>query len=785
MAISTEDQTKLLKVVAGLFNAAPGATFLPDLEAFIDSGGTHKNLARELAGNPIFTDGVMGSATTSAEQAAILAGNFGLTADSVDGSPATLAITFFTNGIAEGTDIGDLVWEAVLFLADADLAPEFAPTALLLDNKAAVSAAYSAAKGSSSLTDLQASLSGVTGDAVLTEAEIAALVDAAPGTPVVDPGLTLTEIAANAAYAEILLPADATAGEIATAAALTLTTAEAAIADGATQAEIDAELAILIEEGADDVAAAEAAAIRAQIVALSEANTAVSEFLATLDDDADINTSDDDISTTTAEQTIHYDATVTDYEAVVTVSQADVANDTDVSAAAKLSLQEDANAVTLTTAELAVTTATTALTAVPGLSAANTALIAANAATVAADAAAIVTQGALAGSSVDAVIVADGQAEVSGTVAGIGDGVVTIDTDANADFASQTGLILTEVLALNGPATMVPVAQTGAVTAAEIAFVEAQQALFTDFVAAYNDDRTADLAAAAALTAEEAANEAVQALDPSAPNITLAATLATALAAAKAGDTENDGGTAVTVTGSTIVVAADGGITATVEGVANASVATNIAGTITIDAAFTTPDAVITALIAASQALEDGQNDLLQLSPLADTLATAVAGVVAAELTISTLADAADALAASTVINDTVVALELAASEAATALVGEQELIDAPGITLGANTIAMISNLIATDVATVTDFNVATDSLFFGDTYTVNTGELTTGNNAVLEMFITEGTTAADSLITFETSAFGSDSVSDFFTVELTGVAVDDIAITSGLIVGA
>ncbi len=149
MAISTEDQTKLLKVVTGLFNAAPGTGFLPDLESFIENGGTQQALARELAVTTIFTDTLSG-ATTSAEQAAILAGNFGLTADDVAGSAATQAIDFFTNGIDAGTNIGDLVYEGVMFLSDNPPA-EFTEIATLLNNKAAVAAAYSKVKGSTDI----------------------------------------------------------------------------------------------------------------------------------------------------------------------------------------------------------------------------------------------------------------------------------------------------------------------------------------------------------------------------------------------------------------------------------------------------------------------------------------------------------------------------------------------------------------------------------------------------------------------------------------------------------
>jgi len=179
MAISSDDKTKLLKVVVGLFNAAPGNFYLPQLETAVENGMSISDLAQVLALKPIFTGGVMGSATTSAEQAAILAANFGLTADDVEGSPASKAIAYFTNGIDNGVNIGTLVYNAVVFLANQPADSEFASVATLLENKALVSATYSASLGGTDLATLQNVLSAVTGDAPYTEEDVTqALADA-------------------------------------------------------------------------------------------------------------------------------------------------------------------------------------------------------------------------------------------------------------------------------------------------------------------------------------------------------------------------------------------------------------------------------------------------------------------------------------------------------------------------------------------------------------------------------------------------------------------------------
>ncbi len=176
MAISSAEKTKLLKVVVGLFNAAPGHAYLPVLEEVIEDGMSIRELAQVLVTKSIFTDGVMGGVNSAAAQAEVLAGHFGLTADGVEGSAASQAIEYFTAGIEGGANIGDLVTDAVEFLARNDLPAEFAETATLLANKVAVAAAYSAVESNDStdLADLQVVLQDprITGAASLTQAEI-------------------------------------------------------------------------------------------------------------------------------------------------------------------------------------------------------------------------------------------------------------------------------------------------------------------------------------------------------------------------------------------------------------------------------------------------------------------------------------------------------------------------------------------------------------------------------------------------------------------------------------
>ncbi|SET22820.1 hypothetical protein SAMN05216326_11625 [Nitrosomonas marina] len=186
MAISSEDQTKLLKGVIGLFDAAAGKEINAQLENAVDNGLSIPEVLNILTTKTEFTDGVMGSASTSAEQAAVLAGNFGLTADGVEGSPATLAINHFEAGIDGGTEIGTLVYQAVVYLMQPELPAEFAETAQLLENKAAVAKAYNAEASSSDLATMQAVLDDplITGSGPISQDDIdQVLANAGVGIP--------------------------------------------------------------------------------------------------------------------------------------------------------------------------------------------------------------------------------------------------------------------------------------------------------------------------------------------------------------------------------------------------------------------------------------------------------------------------------------------------------------------------------------------------------------------------------------------------------------------------
>lgn len=178
MAITAAQQTSILKIVAGLFNAAPGATYLTSFANYMAlPGATSLGLANALAADAAFTNGVMGGQVTVAAQVAKLMANFGLTyaAAPVAGTADGDAQAFFTGQINAGVGFGQIVDSAVTFLdgisakqaaGTALTAAEtiYATTAQTLQNKALVAEHYSATLGTASgtLASLQTVLSGVT-----------------------------------------------------------------------------------------------------------------------------------------------------------------------------------------------------------------------------------------------------------------------------------------------------------------------------------------------------------------------------------------------------------------------------------------------------------------------------------------------------------------------------------------------------------------------------------------------------------------------------------------------
>lgn len=172
MAITSTQQTDILKIVAGLFNAAPGGSNLSELAKLVEGGMTISQLSDALAGNTLFTNGILAGKVTVDDQVSVLLKNFGLTADTDAASAGSQAKAYFTDQIEKGVGFGKIVFDSVTFLSTTtDTA--FSTAKTLLDNKALVAAAYSKTKSASDLDTLQKALSNVTGTAPYTDTDVA------------------------------------------------------------------------------------------------------------------------------------------------------------------------------------------------------------------------------------------------------------------------------------------------------------------------------------------------------------------------------------------------------------------------------------------------------------------------------------------------------------------------------------------------------------------------------------------------------------------------------------
>jgi len=172
--ITSTQQTEILKVVAGLFNAAPGGIYLTEMANLVGGGMTISQLADALAAHTLFTNTIMAGKVTTEAQVEVLMNNFGLVADSDPASAGSQAHEYFHQQIEAGVGFGQIVYDAVTFLSTTtDTA--FTTTATLLANKALVAEAYSKTSSSTDLSALQNVLSNVSGAAPYTAADVAAV----------------------------------------------------------------------------------------------------------------------------------------------------------------------------------------------------------------------------------------------------------------------------------------------------------------------------------------------------------------------------------------------------------------------------------------------------------------------------------------------------------------------------------------------------------------------------------------------------------------------------------
>lgn len=174
MAITTTERDAIIKLVIGMFNAAPGATYLSTITTIFEANGHNMTaLAQTLS-------------TTSAFQS--LYPNFQTTSEFVTSFLTKLglqtnqtAIDYVTAQVNAGVNKGEIILNAITILDKIDPAVggQIGAAAGALDNKAAVATYYTVDKNgtSTNLSTLQTVIAGVT-DSATTVTTAKASIDA-------------------------------------------------------------------------------------------------------------------------------------------------------------------------------------------------------------------------------------------------------------------------------------------------------------------------------------------------------------------------------------------------------------------------------------------------------------------------------------------------------------------------------------------------------------------------------------------------------------------------------
>lgn len=187
MAITTQERTNILKLTAGLFNAAPGANNLADFVSVYEANGHNLQALALTLGNSGPFNTMYPSYQTASEFAAKFLATLGLQGNAE-------AVDFITAKFNAGEAKAQIMYDALVAI-NGTSSPDFAGAKAILANKAAVAEYYSVTLGASSdsLEALQGTLNGVTADA----ASVDAANQANAGGGGVGGGFTLTQLEDN------------------------------------------------------------------------------------------------------------------------------------------------------------------------------------------------------------------------------------------------------------------------------------------------------------------------------------------------------------------------------------------------------------------------------------------------------------------------------------------------------------------------------------------------------------------------------------------------------------
>ena len=174
--VTTQERTNILKLVAGMFNAAPGATYLNEFtNAFVDLNKDLGALANALGQTGAFQS-LYPSFLTADEFANKFLDTLGLKAN-------TEAQDWVKAKVNAGESFASVIFQALVAI-EASTDEQFKAARDQLANKAAVAEYYSVTLGKSAdnLAAMQATMTGVTGDAATVDAAKAAIDGGATGS---------------------------------------------------------------------------------------------------------------------------------------------------------------------------------------------------------------------------------------------------------------------------------------------------------------------------------------------------------------------------------------------------------------------------------------------------------------------------------------------------------------------------------------------------------------------------------------------------------------------------
>lgn len=172
---------------------------------------------------------------------------------------------------------------------------------------------------------------------------------------------------------------------------------------------------------------------------------------------------------------------------------------------------------------------------------------------------------------------------------------------------------------------------------------------------------------------------------------------------------------------------------------------------------------------------------------LGQAIATATTDIADAEKAITTLNDALADLDGALALVAELKALkaDITAAEKVVTDAGYAVLDLTDGAFTGKNDVLVVGEIDKTTLdATFSSFDLqGTDLIFIGAGYTFNSGDVkTAGNNAALEVFLTEDA-LGNAQIVLEEVAFGSNAVTpEVVTITLTGVNVADLTVANGYV---